>query len=794
MSHARSGALIAIIVFGAFAAYAFLASATYRTSALVVVDAATLPEPIEAARRLSEAILDRKMLEKLSRERAESAAPDAQAQASSSVRRGLEVDTSDARTISISYRDTDAARAQSACNQLAKHAVELAPLVLVDRSAERAIDLKRQEQTQLLAEFLAQHPQVVTQAIPAGGPSLDRDRAFSALTAEKSNLEKRILGLERGVFSDNPYLDPRESDVKLLHRRLAEINVALSVRRQALDSKQTGPQLPPEVLAEWKHLLDAVTQSASDAQTEVRPTLLARLASSAALPSSPIEPDRRLLLFFGLIFGVGLGAAFALAMRTPQERRSKSTRPPVPMQSSPPVISPAAALSPQTGATMFFPAAPALPSGLDPTVRALPSSNRAPPIVPVPQRPISTSPPGVTGGPTADTQERSFLTPPAARQAGASSRPPARRFASTLVLPPAENPTLAVDEAVPDPVLASAEEAWEEQIRAHEVPGFAVVQPMSEPPTVLPAVALPLKPPSSAPPQGATVQRAARPQNPMKVTQPLGSFIPDALWAETVKDAIRAPTPTPRTPGPFRSVSPGPGSQYSYVNSPTATSSSSSLPPPSSKKHVVRVQEVPRSWRPDSDLTPNAQRSLCEKLVPYAVESCFVLTVISVPEAVRYKSRVTAEVALALAESEHPRILLLEGDLHRPWVTRMIGVDMPLSTGFSQQLNARSMDAGEARWTVLGCSRSLHVLAEGMMRSPGLLLSRQFAECLKELRTYYDFIVIDGPTASLDVDSGAIDAVSDGLLTVCPAAGSPALERLQSRFGKKRFSAFATAP
>ena len=80
------------------------------------------------------------------------------------------------------------------------------------------------------------------------------------------------------------------------------------------------------------------------------------------------------------------------------------------------------------------------------------------------------------------------------------------------------------------------------------------------------------------------------------------------------------------------------------------------------------------------------------------------------------------------------------------------------------------------------------------MRTPGLLLSRQFGECLSELRSYYDFIVIDGPTASLDVDSGALDAVTDGLVTVCPATGSPALARMQGLFSAKRFSAFATAP
>ncbi len=797
MSQVRPGALIASIVFAVFAAYAFLVPATYRTSALVVVDqaspagSANLPEPLEAARRLSEAILDRKMLERLSRERAGSSASDAQAQASANVRRGLEIDTSDAHSFSISYRDTDEARAQSACNQLAKYAVEIAPIVLVDHTAERALDLKRQEQTQQLATFLTQHPQVAAEPQPTGEKSPDHDAAFSALNAEKSNLEHRILELESGPRSDNPYVDPSESDLKLLRRRLSEINSGLSARRQAIDAKPTGTPVPPEVRAEWARLLGAVTQSSAEAQAPAHPALVAHLATEAPLPSSPIDPNRRLLLFLGVVFGVGMGGAFTLVMRAAQQRRVKaSSRPPQP-------------ISPRTGLTAQLPSAPALPSRLGPAVPVVtrPVPAPTPAIVPMQVRPISSSPPGPE--PSDSPRNHPSLKPPPVvetkllptgdSQGSTSSRPPARRFASTLVLPPFDNPS-PNQEPTPDPLLASATQAWDQQIRAHDVPGFAVVRAGTEPrPTSAPAPLdsmFSVRPSSSNPPPGATVQRTtARPPNQMKVTQPLGSFLPDSVWTDAAQEAVaRGAQQAPRTPVPARSPSPVPPSQYSYV---------SSAPPPSSAstKNVVSVQEVPMTWRPDPRLTPQAQRALCEQLYPYAVESCFVLSVVAVPESVGYKSRVAAELALALAESGHPRILLLEGDLHRPWVQRMIGVDMPIASGFSQQLNGRAQGASAgARWTVMGCTRSLHVLAEGMMRSPGLMLSRQFAECLKELRTYYDFIVIDGPSASLDVDSGALDAVTDGIVTVCPAKGSQAIAHMQSLFARKRFSAFATAP
>src|SRR6478609_9527269 len=131
MSQVRPGILIALIIFAIFAAYAYLAPATYRTSALLVVESASpsvpakLPEPLEAARRLSEAILDRVMLERLAKERGASDTPEARAAAASLVRRSLEIDTSDAHAFSISYRDTNQARVQRACNDLAHHALDL---------------------------------------------------------------------------------------------------------------------------------------------------------------------------------------------------------------------------------------------------------------------------------------------------------------------------------------------------------------------------------------------------------------------------------------------------------------------------------------------------------------------------------------------------------------------------------------------------------------------------------------------------------------------------------------------
>jgi len=805
MSQLRPGVLIAVIVFAIFAAYAFLAPATYRASALMVVESASpsqpakLPQPLEAARRMSEAILDRAMLERLSVERAGSSAPEARAAAASVVRRSLEIDTSDAHAFSIGYRDTSRERAQRACNDLARHAVELAPAVLVDRSAERAGDLKRQQQTQELAAFLAAHPEAASEPPPTGTVSLDKDPALSAFHAEKANLEKRLQELQNGRSSDNPYVDPAQTDPTLLRRRLVEINSALSARRDAFAAKPPGKVLSPDLRAEWKRLLEAVTQASIDSQALASPGLVARLANPAQASGSPLDPNRPLLLFFGAVFGLGLGMAYALVARATQQRRVKSSRPPSPSL---------AAFTPN----VQVPPAPPIPSGLGPSVPSYlpPPAASAPPIVPMPQRQISSSPPGSPGPypSKAPAQADGERRPPSSNPPPNSPGP--RRFASTLVLPPAENPTPLEDPAAAEPLLASAAQAWDEQIRAHAVPGFAVVRPGSEPPPsagpktspggfgsgpgAYSSVSKNPSPPPPAPAPQSVAPRSGRP-NAMKVTQPLGSFLPDLLLKEPGAAAQllgrdgaphSRPPGTPRSPVPSRSQSiapqSAPQSRYSYV---------SSSPPP--ENSVTTVRPAPGDWAPEPSLQPALRRPVCEQLYPLAVEGCLVILVVGVPDSIEQKSRAAAELALALAESGHPRILLMDGDMQSPRVHRLMRVDMPMAAGFSQQLRNRIGGSLDRRWTVVSCGKSLHVLAEGLMRSPGLLLSQQFSQGLADLRNYYDFIVVDGPSESLGIESQALDAVTDGVLFVTGKQPSPALGRLQALFGQKRIKLVVTS-
>jgi hypothetical protein len=206
--------------------------------------------------------------------------------------------------------------------------------------------------------------------------------------------------------------------------------------------------------------------------------------------------------------------------------------------------------------------------------------------------------------------------------------------------------------------------------------------------------------------------------------------------------------------------------------------------------HPARIaaQPVAPGWAPDRALAFASRSQLCDELLPFLLEGCFVLGVTAVPERRVHKAILASELALALADSSNLRVLLLEADFHSPDVHRALGLDMSASSGFSQQLRARVHGNVDDFWHVIDCGRSLHVIAEGSMRAPGMVLSNQFEEAIRSFRSYYDIVVINGPLTSAELDCHALDAVLDGVLLACPPGGSPFLSRGLGIFKSKPFT------
>jgi hypothetical protein len=87
------------------------------------------------------------------------------------------------------------------------------------------------------------------------------------------------------------------------------------------------------------------------------------------------------------------------------------------------------------------------------------------------------------------------------------------------------------------------------------------------------------------------------------------------------------------------------------------------------------------------------------------------------------------------------------------------------------------------------CTPTLHVLAEGIIRSPGTILTVQFDKGLKQLRTYNDVVVLDGPDTSAHAECNALSTVVDGLVSVEALGGASDSARIAELFPTARFTA-----
>jgi Mrp family chromosome partitioning ATPase len=215
---------------------------------------------------------------------------------------------------------------------------------------------------------------------------------------------------------------------------------------------------------------------------------------------------------------------------------------------------------------------------------------------------------------------------------------------------------------------------------------------------------------------------------------------------------------------------------------------STPMPPPEPATRaasVVRKHSVLTSWRPDAKISPERRRDIAAEILTLGANGCPVIGVTGVRGVGSEKSRAAVEIAFALAEAKHPRILLVEGDFHFPELQNWMKLDVPLSAGFSQQLRARIQGAKEGRWHVVECTEALHVLAEGVMRSPGLLLSNQFEQAMRELRSYYDIIVLDAPLAPGEAEGQALADVLDGVVIVAPKDRKSEIADVSRIFGRK---------
>jgi len=137
------------------------------------------------------------------------------------------------------------------------------------------------------------------------------------------------------------------------------------------------------------------------------------------------------------------------------------------------------------------------------------------------------------------------------------------------------------------------------------------------------------------------------------------------------------------------------------------------------------------------------------------------------------KSLVAANLAVTLAKHFGYKVLLLEGDLHRPTLTTLLGLNDP--EGINQWWRKRSEDNEIARYIYKLDDVPLWFLSAGSAcdQSSQILQSARFAETFTRLVGGFDWVVVDSTPMSPIVDANLWSRLVDGTLLVVREGVAP---------------------
>lgn len=156
----------------------------------------------------------------------------------------------------------------------------------------------------------------------------------------------------------------------------------------------------------------------------------------------------------------------------------------------------------------------------------------------------------------------------------------------------------------------------------------------------------------------------------------------------------------------------------------------------------------------------------------YQFRSIRPLSVIAVTSAVsgEGKSFTSANLAHVFALQRDRRVLLIDCDLHRGRLAEMLGT--PSSPGLTDHLMGEQSLAGVVQF---GAQDNIFFIPSGRRVSqPGeLVVDPRMGKLLSEMRTLFDWIIIDTPPALQFSDASMLGDLSDGVLLVVGAGSTP---------------------
>jgi Mrp family chromosome partitioning ATPase len=766
---------------------------TYGAEATLVLDeSAQVENPIAFAGRIEAALLEREVLASAAMDLPpELRSPDPIGR----LRAGIRVQSRGARGYGVEFRGSDPQSVQRIANRLADRAVALVPK-LATSPDDAAPMIELSAKTRAVTEFLSAHPEAMTEQAgdKSGRPPSD-DGALELLRTEKRQLEQRLA---TGA-TDNPYAEASDDAAQLM-RRLVELKTTIQRREAAL--KQPKPATPApaaaELTAQWRTLLAQLAEAQAKANSPTKkPLVSARVTTRASLPKAPLTPNRLVLSIVAVLLSLAAAmVAFVLPRKGVPQRQPRHSPASAKRRSEPPVAGgseppKAPSDAPPAPGTAIVRSEPPLQRS-DPPAAGRPASEPPGPIGPmrpvvvssvsgakpevhVEAKPRRRTSPGGLEAPSDEQASALAANVAGSAQGAASTRhsPPAAPLFGSRPPPGAGSYSVSSSHPPPSQGVGAASRTTVERLSplqsqrppsqggapqpaVHQSsPPVATVPPaappriMSRPPALDPEAerwAARFETPPPPPPEEPVAEEAAPKRGAAGrwKTQVMGSMVP--LEVQAAREERRPLSEPPATAYDAQVVP--------VQQAPTPAAS------------TLVHHDVAPGWRPNADPNHPHIVALRDSILKQGLSRHLRVVVTNAPGAAG-KAQVAGGLALSLAQAG-ARVLLVEADFDDPQVHQAMAVSAPSGAGFSQQIIARRHDRQARPWVVVRCSSTLQILAEGRMRTPGLLASDEFERAIRELGEQHHVLVMHAPSLDRPTDLQVIDALAQAavLLTV----------------------------
>ena len=200
---------------------------------------------------------------------------------------------------------------------------------------------------------------------------------------------------------------------------------------------------------------------------------------------------------------------------------------------------------------------------------------------------------------------------------------------------------------------------------------------------------------------------------------------------------------------------------------------------------VTRLRSADKLMFGASD-SPSVEqyRRLAARLLLAQAESGTRLVMVTSALPGEGKTLTSANLALTLSESYKRQVLLIDGDLRRPWVHEVF--EIPNASGLNDGLRLDS----NRKIPLLSYTEHLSILTAGRPDSDpmSVLSGDSVKRVLQEAAKRFEFVIIDTPPVALLPDAHLLSSLVDAVLLVVESGRSPlpALKRAVDAVGRGR--------